>query len=96
MNEYFGNDAADDATSGGPQISCSIAKPSRMNFQGDQPNLRTSDHALRLVNELMLARDYPASAEFEENAADLSVDHARVVEHYGMLVKSRSASKWDG
>jgi hypothetical protein len=35
-----------------------------------------------LVGELMRARGYPVSAEFEENAADLSVGHPVVVEHY--------------
>ncbi len=38
--------------------------------------------AHQMVNELMRARGYPVSTEFEENAADLSVDHPRVVEHY--------------
>ena len=38
--------------------------------------------AHRLVNEVMQARGYPVSAEFERNAADLSVDHPRVVQHY--------------
>src|SRR5262249_6404256 len=38
--------------------------------------------AHRLVNEVMQARGYPVSAEFERNAADLSVDHSRVVQHY--------------
>jgi hypothetical protein len=35
-----------------------------------------------LVNEVMRARGYPVSEEFEENAADLSVEHPRVVQHY--------------
>jgi len=35
-----------------------------------------------LVNQVMKARGYPVSAEFERNAADLSVDYPRVVEHY--------------
>ncbi len=38
--------------------------------------------AHELVGELMRARGYPVSAEFEDNAADLSVDHPVVVEHY--------------
>ena len=38
--------------------------------------------AHRLVDELMKACGYPVSAEFESNAADLSVRHASVVEHY--------------
>ena len=38
--------------------------------------------AHQLVNELMKARGYPVSEEFQQNAADLSVDHPHVVEHY--------------
>src|SRR5262249_2912733 len=38
--------------------------------------------AQQLVNDVMRARGYPVSSEFEQNAADLSVEHARVVEHY--------------
>ena len=38
--------------------------------------------AHRLVTELMRVRGYPASAEFEQNADDLSVDHPHVVDHY--------------
>jgi len=38
--------------------------------------------AHQLVSELMRARGYPVSAEFEQNADDLSVDHPHVVEHY--------------
>ena len=30
----------------------------------------------------MKARGYPVSTEFQQNAADLSVDHPHVVEHY--------------
>jgi len=37
-----------------------------------------ADH---LVNEVMTARGYPI-AEFEQRAADVSVDHAHVVQHY--------------
>jgi hypothetical protein len=47
----------------------------------DQPEQAVSD-AHRLVNEVMHARGYPVSSEFEQNAADLSVEHPRVVEHY--------------
>src|SRR5262249_23083739 len=36
----------------------------------------------RLVNEVMKARGYPVSAEFERNAEDVSADHPMVVEHY--------------
>ena len=35
----------------------------------------------RLVAEVMQARGYPVG-EFEQRAADISVDHPRVVEHY--------------
>jgi hypothetical protein len=35
----------------------------------------------RLVNDLMHKRGYPMG-DFERNAADISVDHPRVVEHY--------------
>jgi hypothetical protein len=35
-----------------------------------------------LVHRAMKARGYPIAGEFEDRAADLSVDHPRVVEHY--------------
>jgi len=35
-----------------------------------------------LVNSAMKSRGYPVSREFDERAADLSVDHSVVVEHY--------------
>lgn len=38
-------------------------------------------HADTLVQDVMKLRGYPVS-DFEQNAADLSVDHPRVVEHY--------------
>ena len=38
-------------------------------------------NADRLVNELMKTRGYPMG-DFEQRAADISVDHADVVEHY--------------
>jgi hypothetical protein len=38
--------------------------------------------AHKLLNEVMQTRGYPVSAEFEENAANLSVEHPRVVENY--------------
>jgi FtsZ-interacting cell division protein ZipA len=40
--------------------------------------------AHRLVNEVMKARGYPVSEEFEGNAEDLSADHPVVVQHYRM------------
>ena len=47
----------------------------------DEPQLALQQ-AHDLVTEVMRARGYPVSAEFEQNAADLSVEHPRVVEHY--------------
>jgi hypothetical protein len=38
--------------------------------------------AHNLVTQAMRDRGYPVSAEFERNAADLSVEHPRVVENY--------------
>jgi hypothetical protein len=35
-----------------------------------------------LVNQVMKARGYPVSAEFERNAEDLSVEYSSLVEHY--------------
>ncbi|HET9399624.1 MAG TPA: hypothetical protein VFO34_01630 [Candidatus Acidoferrales bacterium] len=46
----------------------------------DDPKGAVSD-ADRLINEVMNARGYPVS-NFETAAADLSVNHARVVENY--------------
>jgi len=46
----------------------------------DDPR-RTLAEADRLVRELMLQRGYPM-ADFERRAADISVDHPNVVEHY--------------
>jgi hypothetical protein len=36
----------------------------------------------RVVHRTMQARGYPIAREFEDRAADLSVEHAPVVEHY--------------
>ena len=41
----------------------------------------TVGEADRLLGEAMAARGYPM-ADFEQQAADLSVNHARVIEHY--------------
>jgi hypothetical protein len=46
----------------------------------DDPGGAISD-ADRLVNEVMRLEGYPIG-EFEQRAADISVDHPRVVEHY--------------
>lgn len=42
---------------------------------------RAVDDADRLVTDLMQRRGYPM-ADFEQRAADVSVDHPQVVEHY--------------
>ena len=59
----------------------------------DEPEQAVA-RAHELVNELMRARGYPVSSEFQQNAADLSVDHPRVVEHYrtACLIASRRES----
>jgi hypothetical protein len=46
----------------------------------DDPN-RATDEADELVGEVMAARGYPVG-DFEQRAADVSVNHPRVVEHY--------------
>jgi hypothetical protein len=46
----------------------------------DGPN-RATDEADELVGEVMAARGYPVG-DFEQRAADVSVNHPRVVEHY--------------
>jgi len=46
----------------------------------DDPKGATGE-ADRLVSEVMTARGYPV-ADFNQRAADISVDHPRVVEHY--------------
>jgi hypothetical protein len=46
----------------------------------DDPN-RATDDADELVGEVMQARGYPVG-DFEQRAADVSVNHPRVVEHY--------------
>lgn len=46
----------------------------------DEPQVAIAD-ADRLVSEVMQARGYPMG-EFEQRAADISVDHPRVVENY--------------
>jgi len=38
--------------------------------------------AYELVNEVMKARGYPITGEFDQTAEDLSVEHPSVVEHY--------------
>lgn len=46
----------------------------------DDPRGATSD-ADRLIDQVLEDRGYPVG-DFEQQAADLSVEHARVVEHY--------------
>ncbi len=47
----------------------------------DDPRGAVAD-ADRLVHRTMKARGYPIGGEFDDRAADLSVDHPLVVEHY--------------
>ena len=47
----------------------------------DHPSAAIADADL-LVSEVMKARGYPVADEFEQRAADVSVDHPEVVEHY--------------
>jgi FtsZ-interacting cell division protein ZipA len=47
----------------------------------DDPRAAVAE-ADRLVHDAMRTRGYPTGGEFNELAADLSVDHPRVVEHY--------------
>lgn len=47
----------------------------------DDPRGALAD-ADRLVNRAMKARGYPVGGEFTQRAADLSVEHPQVVEHY--------------
>ena len=46
-----------------------------------------------LVHSAMKTRGHPIGGEFDDRAADLSVDHPRVVEHYraGHVIASRDA-----
>jgi hypothetical protein len=46
----------------------------------DRPEGAVAD-AAKLVSEVMVARGYPVG-DFEQRAADLSVDHARFVQNY--------------
>jgi hypothetical protein len=58
----------------------------------DDPG-RAIAEADRLVTEVMRVRGYPV-ADFEQRAADISVDHPRVVEHYraAIQIARRSAN----
>ena len=47
----------------------------------DQPPAAIAE-ADALVMEVMQARGYPVADDFEQRAADVSVDHPEVVEHY--------------
>jgi hypothetical protein len=47
----------------------------------DEPRRAVAD-ADELVHRAMEARGYPIAGEFDERAADISVEHPRVVEHY--------------
>jgi hypothetical protein len=48
-----------------------------------------------LIKEVMVARGYPEGEEFEQRVADLSVDHAAVVQHY-RAARALSASAGKG
>jgi hypothetical protein len=47
----------------------------------DEPGPAVAE-ADKLVSEVMRERGYPVSEDFEQRAADVSVDHPVVVEHY--------------
>jgi hypothetical protein len=47
----------------------------------DEPAVSVAD-ADGLVREVMQARGYPVDEDFERRAADVSVDHPEVVDHY--------------
>lgn len=47
----------------------------------EEPSRAVRD-AHRLITEAMSDRGYPVEDDFEQKAADLSVDHPHVVEHY--------------
>jgi len=49
--------------------------------------------ASELLHRVMKARGYPTEGDFEERAADLSVNHAQLVEHYraGYRIATRDA-----
>lgn len=60
----------------------------------DEP-VRAVGEADRLVTEVMQRRGYPM-AEFEQRAADLSVDHPRVIENYRAAHRLAERSRSDG
>ena len=61
----------------------------------DDPGGATRE-ADALVGEIMQARGYPVG-DFEQRAADVSVDHPRVVEHYRAAPRDRLAHRpWPG
>jgi hypothetical protein len=47
----------------------------------DEPRGAVTE-ASELLHEVMKARGYPTSGDFDEEVADLSVNHPRLVEHY--------------
>jgi len=62
----------------------------------DSPN-RAMHEADHLIQDLMRTRGYPVG-DFEQRAADISVDHPRVVEHYRAAHKALASSgddEWD-
>ncbi len=60
----------------------------------DDPQ-RSLHSADRLVAEVMQARGYPVDDHFDRRAADLSVDHPRVVQHYREARRVRDADETD-
>lgn len=68
----------------------SLPEPERTRFSADWLNIQARfvddpagavQEADELIKSVMLARGY-AAKEFEQRVADLSVDHAEVVQHY--------------
>ena len=79
----------------------SLSAPDRTRFADQWRDVQSQfvdspEHAVaeadNLITEAMQARGYPMG-DFEQRAADISVDHPRVVEHYraGHELASRSA-----
>ena len=58
----------------------------------DQPAPAVAE-ADALVSEVMRERGYPVSEDFEQRAADVSVDHPVVVEHYRAATASLFARR---
>jgi hypothetical protein len=68
-----------------------LAEPDRIRFSQDWTKLQARfvdspseavQEADELIKAVMIARGYEADKDFDERVADLSVEHANVVEHY--------------